>query len=256
MPDALRQRGEFLKSYVDRAHEAVAEPFKGVTADGAIEPGLFPITQTGISTAPIVQAARAFLIELAAEQRQAVSFPLESDAWRLWSNIHPALLRHGVPLMDMNERQQDAAHALLQATLSANGFAAARDVMRLNETVGEMTGKFEDYGEHRYWFSILGEPSADGPWGWQIDGHHLIINCFVLGDQMVLTPTFMGSEPVYAEGGKYAGTRVFKALRRHPLHRPGGASTRSPGWAHPDVCRPTPRRACGREAGRGPPPPG
>jgi len=58
--------------------------------------------------------------------------------------------------------------------------------------------------------SIMGTPSATEPWGWQIDGHHLIVNCFILGDQMVLTPNFMGSEPVEAKFGKYQGTRVFK----------------------------------------------
>jgi hypothetical protein len=31
----------------------------------------------------------------------------------------------------------------------------------------------------------------------------------VLGDQLVLTPTFMGSEPVLARFGKYKGTRIF-----------------------------------------------
>jgi hypothetical protein len=59
--------------------------------------------------------------------------------------------------------------------------------------------------------SIMGKPSGTEPWGWQIDGHHLIINYFVLGDQVVMTPTFLGSEPVHAKSGRYAGTRVFKA---------------------------------------------
>ena len=35
----------------------------------------------------------------------------------------------------------------------------------------------------------MGAPSATEPWGWQWDGHHLIINYFVLGDQIVVTPT-------------------------------------------------------------------
>jgi hypothetical protein len=83
--------------------------------------------------------------------------------------------------------------------------------MRLNETIAEITGRPEEYGEWLYWLSMMGTPSADQPWGWQIDGHHLILNCFVLGDQLVMTPMFMGSEPVHAESGKYAGTRVFEA---------------------------------------------
>jgi Protein of unknown function (DUF3500) len=56
----------------------------------------------------------------------------------------------------------------------------------------------------------MGEPSLSQPWGWQLDGHHLNINYFVLGDQIVMTPTFMGSEPVRAESGKYAGTVVLQ----------------------------------------------
>ena len=86
--------------------------------------------------------------------------------------------------------------------------------MRLNETVMEMTGRLAEYGEDLYWVSIMGHPSATEPWGWQIDGHHLIINYFVLGDQVVMTPTFLGSEPVHATGGKYAGTAGLQSRRR------------------------------------------
>jgi hypothetical protein len=56
----------------------------------------------------------------------------------------------------------------------------------------------------------MGEPSATKPWGWQIDGHHLIINYFVLGDQVVMAPVFVGSEPVVAHAGKYRGTAILQ----------------------------------------------
>ena len=75
----------------------------------------------------------------------------------------------------------------------------------------EITGKPEEYSEWFYWISLFGEPAPDAPWGWQIDGHHLNLNCFVLGDQLVLTPNFMGSEPVLARFGRYQGTRAFAA---------------------------------------------
>ncbi len=51
----------------------------------------------------------------------------------------------------------------------------------------------------------MGTPSATEPWGWQLDGHHLIINYFVLGDQVVMTPSFFGSEPVIADGRQVQG---------------------------------------------------
>jgi hypothetical protein len=56
----------------------------------------------------------------------------------------------------------------------------------------------------------MGKPSATEPWGWQFDGHHAIINYFVLGDQVVMTPNFYGSEPVIARAGKFQGTTVLQ----------------------------------------------
>lgn len=41
----------------------------------------------------------------------------------------------------------------------------------------------------------MGTPSATEPWGFQFDGHHLVINYFVLGHQVVMSPCFWGSEP-------------------------------------------------------------
>jgi hypothetical protein len=82
--------------------------------------------------------------------------------------------------------------------------------MRLNEHLAELTGLPDEFGELFYWISIFGMPAADTPWGFQIDGHHCNINCFVLGDQVVLTPMLLGSEPVLAESGKYKGTTVLR----------------------------------------------
>ena len=178
---------------------------------------LFPLAKTGVSTRPIQDAAEAFLAALAPEQRARALFPLESDAWRRWSNIHPFIMRHGVCLDELTPGQRQRALAVVEASLSAPGFRTARDVMRLNDLVRHITGNAEEYGEWLYWLSVMGQPSADEPWGWQLDGHHLIVNGFVLGDQVVLTPMFMGSEPVAADTGPYAGTRVFQAEEEEGL---------------------------------------
>jgi hypothetical protein len=197
--------------YLEKSVAAAAEPFKGITSDGIVIPGLYSIEKTGVTTQPIKDAAENFLSSLSPEHRAKTLFSVDTVEWRRWSNIHPTLMRHGMPLFEMSDAQRDRAFALLRESLSAEGFQTARDVMRLNETVMEMTGRLAEYGEDLYWMSIMGKPSATEPWGWQIDGHHLIINYFVLGDQVVMTPTFLGSEPVHARSGRYAGTRVFKA---------------------------------------------
>ncbi|HUF42249.1 MAG TPA: DUF3500 domain-containing protein [Verrucomicrobiae bacterium] len=204
-------------NYVEKSLTAAAEPFKGITSDGKVIPGLFGIQKIGVSTQTIRQAAEDFLGSLSAGQRAKTLFPVDTDQWRKWSNIHPTLMRHGTPLFEMNDAQRDCAFALLRESLSRQGFEEALDIMHLNETVMEMTGRLDEYGEDLYWLSIMGTPSAMEPWGWQWDGHHLIINYFVLGDQVVMTPAFLGAEPVHARSGKYVGVRAFKADEDHGL---------------------------------------
>jgi hypothetical protein len=202
---------ETLQRYLGNAQAALAEPFTGITADGQPIRGLFPIAPTGMSTQPIADAAAAFVASLGAEHQGQVAFPLDSDAWRQWSNIHPRLMRHGVMLDQLTDAQRERALALMRACLSDRGFTTARDVMKLNHFIGEVTGRWEEYGEWLYWLSVMGTPSGKEPWGWQIDGHHLIVNCVLVGDQLVMTPMFMGSEPVTADSGRHAGIRVFGA---------------------------------------------
>jgi len=200
-----------LKPMLDRAKAGLAEPFLGIAGGGEVMPGLFAVGNTGVSLAPVLEAARSFLATLTAEQREAACSAIDDEVWRMWSNIHPWLMRHGVCLADLGHDQREAALALLRESMSAAGYRSARDVMRLNEHALEITGKPEEYGEWLYWVSIFGRPSPNEPWGFQIDGHHLNVNCFMLGDQLVMTPIFMGSEPVLARFGKYQGTRVFSA---------------------------------------------
>ena len=50
--------------------------------------------------------------------------------------------------------------------------------------LAEVTGRADDYGEWPYFVSFFGLPSEDVPWGFQFDGHHLAINCAVVGNEL------------------------------------------------------------------------
>jgi hypothetical protein len=189
--------------------DPLSAPFFGITTDGEIVPELFPIRSTGVSTAPIRLAAESFLDGLSPEQRERTTFPVDDLEWRMWSNTS-GYQRQGVGFEEMSEEQRGLAFGLFREALSARGFQQTRDIMRLNGYLAEILDNFERYGEFLYWVTVMGEPSETEPWGWQLDGHHLVINYFVLGDQVVMTPTFMGSEPVIAESGPYAGTEVMQ----------------------------------------------
>ena len=202
-------RGRFRKMSEEAERRGLAEPFKGITMDGNIIEGLFPIKPTGVSTAPVRQAAENFLASLTPEQRGRVLFPVDDAEWRKWMNQH-FYQRQGVSFQQMTPSQREAAFGLMGASLSAKGMRLTRDIMRLNETLAELAGDHEFLGEWLYFITIMGKPSATDPWGWQLDGHHAIINYFVLGDQVVMTPHFAGSEPVIATSGKYKGTAILQ----------------------------------------------
>jgi hypothetical protein len=127
-------------------------------------------------------------------------------------------VRQGVSFLEMTPAQRDAGIGMLRASLSAKGLKQTRDIMRLNHTLGELNDDdFDRYGEWRYHVTVMGTPSATEPWGWQFDGHHAIVNYFVLGDQVVMTPFFAGSEPVTATSGKFAGTSILQEEQNRGL---------------------------------------
>ena len=205
-----RPPAELLRLSLAAETPGLAEPFKGITANGTIEPNLFTVRSTGVSTKPVKTAAEGFLAGLTEAQRKKTMFAVDDPEWRKWMN-QSFYVRQGIGFMDMTPAQRERAFALFRAGLSAKGLTLTRNIMRLNETLGELTdGNFDEYGEWQYFVTVMGVPSDTEPWGWQLDGHHVIVNYFVLGDQVVVTPFFAGSEPVRAMSGKYRGTTVLQ----------------------------------------------
>lgn len=203
------KKENFIRRSIENENKALAEPFKGITNDGKVQEGLFELKSTGVSTEPVRNAAITFLESLDEKQKAKAKFPIDHDEWRKWMNQH-FYVRQGVGFVYMSEKQREAAFNLLSASLSAKGLKLSKDIMKLNHTLGEINDNFQEYGEWLYWITMMGEPSETEPWGWQIDGHHLIINYFVLGDQVVMTPFFVGSEPVVAKTGKYKGIEILQ----------------------------------------------
>src|SRR5437660_307029 len=182
---------QFRKMSEDYEREGLAAPFKGV------------------STEPVRTAAVAFIETLNPVQLARTMYPVDDLEWRKWMNQH-FYARQGVSFADMTDRQREAAFGLIRASLSSQGFELTRNIMRLNETLAELAEDHDFLGEWLYYIQIYGKPSATDPWGWKLEGHHAIINYFVLGDEVVMTPLFIGSEPVKAPSGKYKGIEILQ----------------------------------------------
>jgi hypothetical protein len=206
-PSEIAER--FRRMSEDYEREGLAAPFKGITNCGEVMPGLFEVKPTGVSAEPVRNAAVAFIETLNPVQLARTMYPVDDVEWRKWMNQH-FYARQGVSFADMTDRQREAAFGLIRASLSSQGFELTRNIMRLNETLAELAEDHDFLGEWLYYIQIYGKPSATDPWGWKLEGHHAIINYFVLGDQIVMTPLFIGSEPVKAPSGKYKGIEILQ----------------------------------------------
>ncbi len=194
----------------------LAKPYVGITTDKKPVKKLFPIKKTGFSTASIKNAATALLESLNEQQRTNCTFPIESEEWRRWHNIEN-WPRAGIVLEEMNQVQKDLLFTLLKESLSAKGFQKSKNIMSMEAYLATLVPGNDRLGGEKYWFTFFGSPSDRAPWGWQMEGHHLVINYFILGDQIVMTPTFMGSEPTLIETGDHKGLRTFEIEEKKGL---------------------------------------
>jgi len=194
-----------------------AESFRGITTNGQVIPDLFALRPEGAPTLPMIEAVNALVGQLSPEQKKTCCFAVDSKQWRHWQNTELYVEHYGLRLDEVPQPLRDAVMAVLRASMSQKGYELSRDVMRLNQFLGDLVGGPAVLGEWSYTFCLFGEPSMSAPWGWQLFGHHLVLNCFVIGEQMVLTPAFWGAEPNYADHGPFKGIHLFQDEERAGL---------------------------------------
>jgi hypothetical protein len=154
-------------------------------------------------TPKIVAAANAFLATLDSGQKSSVLFDWSNTAQKQrWSNLpQGAFQRAGLMWGDLSEAQQNAWLAVMQATLSTEGYNRvmaewnADDVLAAQQGSGGGGGQQLLFGKKYYWIAIIGTPSETAAWQWQWGGHHVTVNATVVGPNIALTPSFIGVQP-------------------------------------------------------------
>src|ERR1700744_2370050 len=134
----------------------VAEPFKGITTDGAAMPRRFTLAPNGARVASMVEAATALLGQMSRAQRDTACFAADSTHWRRWQNTELYLEDYGLRLEKLSETMREAVLAILRASLSTQGYQMSRDVMRLNRFLGDLVGCPAVLGEWSYIFCMFG----------------------------------------------------------------------------------------------------
>ena len=212
-----RMRGERPQGLFKTWRGLFSNPFLGLTTDGQLKRDLFSMKPEGAPNSNAIRAVEELLAVLTPNQKAEMHFEIASENWRNWQNTELFVETHGLRLDEQPVELRKSVMAIVRASMSARGFEMSRDVMRLNGFLGELIGTPLVLGEWTYIFCLFGHPSMDQPWGWQLFGHHLCLNCFFLGDQMVLTPAFMGAEPSYGDEGKFLGLKLFEDEEREGL---------------------------------------
>jgi hypothetical protein len=182
------------------------------------------------SDAQMARAAAAFLATLTDEQRALAEGTLEEDVTRdAWSNLPAAMVpRDGVATADLTDAQRIALHELLAASLSAQGYMKAAQIMWADDILHAMgedmaasirarggeaaADRFapiaESWSTLNYWTKVYGDPESDR-WAWSVNGHHLALVFTVVEGKLAFTPMFLGAEPEVVQAGRYAGFRVL-----------------------------------------------
>jgi uncharacterized protein DUF3500 len=161
---------------------------------GASAAGASPTT-----TPQIVAAANAFVATLTDAQKGALFFESGDTAQKQrWSNLPAGIFkRTGLMWGSLKEPQRAAWLAVMQATLSAEGYRRVVDEWRADDALARESGagRGPQFGMGFYWIALIGKPSETERWQWQWGGHHVTINATVVGPHVSLTPSFIGVQP-------------------------------------------------------------
>ena len=176
------------------------------------QPGLAPdAVDAPEVAAELAVAAQRFMNALDPGFQSAQVKYLFQDAER--GNFHYfPVARRGIPLKDLKPGQQQLGYALLSGALSHRGNQKALTIMSLGDylkATDESPNKYRN--SDQYYFTMFGEPSADGNWGYRVEGFHLSVNVTIVQGRWVsVTPSFFGVIPAIVPDGPRQGLQVLK----------------------------------------------
>jgi len=211
--EAARTPGTFTGGLVEGWTPLYLAEFRGVTEDGTLREGLYPLTPAEpgeeAPVAEMVAAAQELLAALDDDDRERVSHDVDAPEWQTWANPEFMQFDTGLRLEFQPAEVQAKALALVQASLSPEGYQLTHAMMLINGFLGEVVGLESVLNEFSYNIALYGDPDLRAPWGWQLFGHHAAVNCLVVEGRMVLSPVFLGAEPNEIDAGPHTGTPSF-----------------------------------------------
>ncbi len=143
----------------------------------------------------MAEAARAFLASLDDGQRQRAALALKHAERREWTNLPARPGAGGIRLGDLNAKQVEAFCDLMGTLFSEQGYAKMCNIMLADDQLLPGGKPRRGFGTEDFSVVIFGEPASDGPWAFQLDGHHLGVNLAIEGGNLTMSPSFIGTQP-------------------------------------------------------------
>jgi Protein of unknown function (DUF3500) len=207
--ESSKQPGTFTGGLVEGWTPLYRNEFRGVTEDGTLREGLYPLEPARpgeeAPVAAMVAAAEDLLSALDDEGRTRITFDVDAVEWQTWANPEFLQFDTGLRLDQQPQVVRERALALMRASLSPEGYEIAHAMMLINGFLGEVVDLETILNEFSYNIALYGTPDRRAPWGWQLYGHHCAVNCLVVEGRMALSPVFLGAEPDEIDAGPHAG---------------------------------------------------
>jgi hypothetical protein len=112
----------------------------------------------------------------------------------------------------MTPYQRRLAMQFLEVGLSRKGYLKTTRIIALEAVLREIeTWNWMGRDPEKYYFSIFGQPSKSGTWGWRVEGHHLSLNITIVRGRLFAdAPRFLGANPARVNAGDLKGVRTLK----------------------------------------------
>jgi hypothetical protein len=96
---------------------------------------------------------------------------------------------------NLSATQQNAWLAVMQATLSTEGYNRITAERNADDALLAQEGTSGGFGKNNYYIALIETPSETSPWQWQWGRHHVTVNATIVGPNISLTPSFIGVQP-------------------------------------------------------------
>lgn len=137
-----------------------------------------------------IGAAAATLLDALGDRAGEATFAFDDPHRTSWTYLPGE--RPGMATAALDRPAGRALHRLLAATVSPHTHAQITAIMGLEDPLAASQGGDRHVGD--YWVALYGAPDGDR-WAWRLGGHHVSVRATVAGDDLRVTPLFLGANP-------------------------------------------------------------